>query len=262
MYNRLDFLLPWYLDDYVELDRTQEQHLDELLAPFLAWHRTEELPRYLDLLSQIEQTIDEPLTSQDMEVIWQDFEQAYLRLEQDALNWLLALGDRLTQVQMLEFLDNLQEQQEEYTEEYLERDDSEFVDDTYDTMVDTMQEYLGRLNRDQKNMLRTAAGDMQRSDRAWMDERAQWLVELRNMLQREPGWQQDILVSVENRRENLPVEYVEVTEHNSSVLYALIAQVFNSRNEKQDKYLRSKMTDLKDDLRKLIAQAESAEETS
>jgi hypothetical protein len=45
-------------------------------------------------------------------------------------------------------------------------------------------------------------------------------------------------------------------------LYALIAQVFNSRNEKQDKYLRSKMTDLKDDLRKLIAQAESAEETS
>ncbi len=35
VYNRMDFLLPWYLDDYAELDNEQEKYLDELLSPFL-----------------------------------------------------------------------------------------------------------------------------------------------------------------------------------------------------------------------------------
>ena len=53
-YNRLDFILPWYVQDYVELNGQQEQYLDELLRPFLARHRVEELPTYLEILGQIE----------------------------------------------------------------------------------------------------------------------------------------------------------------------------------------------------------------
>ncbi len=40
IYNRLDFILPWYLDDYVDLNNEQDAFLDEQLAPFLpgtAW---------------------------------------------------------------------------------------------------------------------------------------------------------------------------------------------------------------------------------
>lgn len=246
------------MDDYVELEGKQEQFLDDLLQPFLAQHRSEELPRYVDILAQIERTIDEPVTSADMELIWHNFEQAYLRLEQDALEWLLVLGDELTQQQLQEFVDNLDEKQQEYREEYLERDDEEFAESNYDYMQDTLKEYLGRLNRDQKEMLRVAAEKMHRSDRAWLDERAAWLDKLRSTLQREPGWQQEILTAIATREENLPLEYVEVTEHNAQVLYALVAQVFNSRNEKQDEHLREKLGELQEDLQTLIAQADNS----
>ena len=43
VYNRLDTILPWYLDDYVELNGTQERQLEEILRPFLNWHRRQEL---------------------------------------------------------------------------------------------------------------------------------------------------------------------------------------------------------------------------
>ena len=52
-YNRLDFILPWYVDDFAELNGEQEKYLDELLAPFLHWHRAQELPRYLLILDKI-----------------------------------------------------------------------------------------------------------------------------------------------------------------------------------------------------------------
>ena len=38
-YNRLDFFVPWYLGDYVSLDRSQDELLENQLQPFLAWHR-------------------------------------------------------------------------------------------------------------------------------------------------------------------------------------------------------------------------------
>ncbi len=58
VYNRLDFILPWYLDDYAELNGEQEEYLDTLLSPFLSWHRSQELPRYVDVLDRIEISLD------------------------------------------------------------------------------------------------------------------------------------------------------------------------------------------------------------
>ena len=92
VYNRLDFLLPWYLDDYAELNRAQDQYLDELLAPFLAWHRAEELPRYIEIIDQIDASLDQPLTADEVALISAEFESAWFRLEGEALDWLLDLG--------------------------------------------------------------------------------------------------------------------------------------------------------------------------
>ena len=58
IYNRIDFLLPWYLASYVDLSRDQKQYLDEILIPFFSWHRHEELPRYADIINSVEEILD------------------------------------------------------------------------------------------------------------------------------------------------------------------------------------------------------------
>ena len=79
LYNRLDFLIPWYMGDYVNLNRQQKKALDELLEPFLAWHREEELQRYVELLNQIEADLDDDITAEQVAAHAEQFVAAWER---------------------------------------------------------------------------------------------------------------------------------------------------------------------------------------
>jgi hypothetical protein len=257
VYNRLDFLLPWYMDDYVDLDAEQEAYLDELLVPFLAWHRAQELPVYLTALNNIEDSLDSPLTAEIVGTLFTNFESAWLRLQSEGLTQLLDLGARLSDEQIAAFLEALWEQQREFEEEYLERDEEEFFEDNDDNMLDTFQDYLGKLSDDQKQWVQDSGRQLLRSDQVWLKERAQWLTELGILLEREPGWQERVRVAVSAKNKNITPEYQRVYEHNMDAIYQLIAQVLNARSERQSRHLRDKLTDIRQDLETLIAQGKT-----
>ena len=63
-YNHLDWLIPWYVDDYVDLSRDQKQFLKGELAPILEWHREEELVRYIAILDQVENDLTHKVTAE------------------------------------------------------------------------------------------------------------------------------------------------------------------------------------------------------
>ena len=253
LYNRLDFIIPWYVDNYVDLNREQKRTLDQLLDPFLAWHRSEELPAYLPLLDEMESMLDSDVSAVQLEALVVDAETAWQRVEARALEWMIALGEELSDEQMQEFMQELRDKQEEYEEKYLTRSDEEYHEDAYDNLKDSAQDYLGRLDWGQRTTFEEAAGKLQRSDAIWLRERAAWLDRLEDILQREPGWQQSLRDTLGDREQTTSVEYRELYEHNATVLYAAVAKVLNTRDPKQDKRLRSKIRDLREDLEGLIA---------
>lgn len=262
VYNRLDFLLPWYLDDYVELNSAQDQILDEQLRPFLTWHRSLELPLYLQILDDIDRRLDRDLTVADIAAIALQFEGAWLRLEDRSLDWLLALGERLTDDQVQEFLASLWEQQEEFEKKYLKRSDREYRRDSYDNLLDNVQDYLGRLDKSQKLVLEGASEELMRSDSIWLRERTAWLQRLEVFMRRDPGWQQAVRDAVKRRSETVSPEYLELYEHNLGAIYAALARVLNSRTEKQDRRLRKKIANLREDLQTLVAQGAELQEAA
>ena len=254
VYNRLDFLLPWYVDDYAELNQAQKAYLDELLAPFLTWHRNQELPNYVKVLEDIEDRLQRPQTPAEVAAVFAEFEQAWLRLESEALDWLLDLGARLSDEQIAGFLNELSERQQEYEEEYLARNDEEFFQDNYDNLLDNAQDYLGNLSEQQRDMLRNASRQLQRSDQAWLQGRADWLQQLAVLLQRQPGWQDKVRAQVAARSDNTPHEHRRIYEHNMGVIYEALAQLLNGRSDQQDRHLRNKLSELQEDVVTLIAQ--------
>jgi hypothetical protein len=257
VYNRLDFLLPWYMDDYVDLTAEQEAYLDELLVPFLAWHRAHELPVYLTALNRIEDSLNQPLTAEIVGTIVTEFELAWLRLQGEGLERLLDLGASLSDEQIAAFLEALWEQQREFEEEYLERDEEEFFEDNDDNTRDTFQDYLGKLSDDQKQWVRDGSRRLLRSDQVWLKERAQWLTELGILLTREPGWQERVRVAVSAKNNTMTPEYQRIYEHNMDAIYQLAAQVLNARSERQSRHLRGKLADVREDLETLIAQGQN-----
>jgi hypothetical protein len=254
LYNRLNIILPWYLGSYVDLDREQKNYLDDLLQPFLVWHREEELPRYLAVIDRVTATLDRDVSADDVATISLKFEAAWFRLETRGLDWMLALGERLTEEQMAEFVDVLWKKQREYEEEYLNRSDEEFRRDSYDGLTDSLQDYLGRLDSDQHDVLRQASEDLRRSDRVWLAERAAWIERFELLLQREPGWQQRVRESIARRDDTVSEDYLDTYTHNLEVIHTAIAAVLNSRSEKQDRRLRRELDKLREDFQTLIEQ--------
>jgi len=257
LYNRLDFLLPWYLGDYADLDHPQEVLLKELLQPYLAWHRMEELPRYLEIIEQIDSSLDDPLQQQDVAEISQALEQAWSRLERESVEWMMELGASLNDEQINYFLERLQEQQEEYEEEYLSRSEQEYREDTYDSLLESFQDALGRLDPAQRQVLQETSESMLRSDAAWLTERARWLVTLQQILKRESGWQKELLAAMAARPENVSAKYEQVYSHNLALIHGATAEVLNSRSEKQDRRLRKKLAKFKKAINTLIKQGEA-----
>ncbi|MEQ9396330.1 DUF6279 family lipoprotein [Haliea sp.] len=253
-YNRLDFLVPWYLGDYVSLDRDQGRLLKTELQPFLTWHRRHELPRYVALLDRIEGKLERELTVADMRILTGEAELAIYRLQDRALNWMLALGEELRDEQMAEFLAGLQEQQSEYEEKYLERDDAEYRADACERLQDNARKYVGRLQREQKAGLAAACDDLRRSDSLWLEARAQWLVRLERILQREPGWQETLRQALVQRDETVSADYRSTYDHNAMVIQLAVANLLNSRSERQDAHLRRELGKLRRDLVALVEQ--------
>lgn len=255
VYNRLDFLVPWYLDDYTNLDRRQERHLDELLEPFLVWHRKEELPRYVGLLEVIEQKLDAPVSAGDLALVVEDFRQAWLRIEDQGLEWMLALGETLTDEQVAEFIASLREQNKELADKYLPRDDQQYYEDSYENLRDNAADYVGRLTKTQRRALEEASKKLQRSDSQWLAEQSAWIDQLEHLLEREEGWQLRVRNAVATRQENAPEPYRRALAHNTNVITQAVAGLLNTLGEKQERHLARKLARLREDLVELASGA-------
>ncbi|EED32080.1 lipoprotein, putative [gamma proteobacterium NOR5-3] len=258
VYNRLDFILPWYLDRYVDLDRTQSEQLDVELGELLQWHRSEELPGYLNFLNDLAEDLHgdlaSPLTVARLQSYADRAEQAWFRVRDPGLELLLRLGDDLSQEQIDDFIAVMDKKQSKYERKYLDRDDEEVVEDAFESLEETLEDYLGRLDESQLQRLRVAAGALLRSDAIWLRERSAWTAELAEALQRKAGWQQRVRGIVRDWEARLDPEVQAIYDHNTTVVQAAIVDVVNSRSDKQDSRLRKKIDGFRDDLVLLISQ--------
>ncbi len=257
LYNRLDWLIPWYVDDYVDLTRPQKKSLKQQLQPMLHWHRKEELARYLDLLAGIEEDLAAPLDGSTVQGWVDEVSLAGARLEQHMLPLALEMGEQLSDAQMAEFLDSLWDRQADLEEEFLERDGAAYSEQTYENLAKNLRDFLGRLTAEQKLPLQEAAASLQRFDDAWLAERRAWSELLQRVLsKRRHDWQQQIVAAMADRQQMQSAHYQAIYLHNQQIIMQAVADVLNSRTEKQSTHLQHELDDLRRGLQKLIAQAD------
>jgi len=251
-YNHLDWLIPWYVDGYVDLNRDQKKSLKEQLEPFLAWHREEELRRYVEILDDIEADLDPPVTGDQVYGWIQEIVEAAERTELSMVQLGLEFGDQLSDAQRQEFVDKLWERQHEFEEEFLERSDQEYVEDNSDELAGFLKKLIGRLSSGQKLRLLEAAGELCRFDRPWLADSEEWIRELEPLLQRQDGWQSRVETAFIDRKQNRSPEFRNCIDQNYLVISAAVADVLNDTTEKQTSHLTREIQQLRDRLQKLI----------
>ena len=254
-YNQLDWLIPWYVDDYVDLTFVQKENLDKQVDMLLQWHRGEELSRYIEILNHIEKGVTEDVTVETVKSWFDVVLFAAKRIETNILPSALELGEKLTEEQMAEFVKNLWDRQAELEEEYLSRSNEEYIEDNYESLTDNLGKYVGRLNDVQKERLNKAASAMQRFDHVWLDDRRAWLEKIEGLMKREQGWQQATIDAFAVRGEQQPKRFKQYLSYNTNIINEAITDVINQLSDKQRGKLLVEIAEIKNDFRVIIASA-------
>ena len=258
IYNRVDVLVRWYLDDYVSLDRYQRVQFDERLDIFLEWHRREELPEYVLLLDDALTILDNGVPLDAARDMADRIELAAIRFQDPFLELLLSTGKDLRREQREAFIDNMLAKQEEFEADRLARSDDEYREDLEKRFDKQLSRYMGPLSSAQTDRIAAGVADMTRLDRFWLEDRRVWIEALSDILLRaENDWPDQVRALIAGREEALLPAYREGIDHNGEVILQLSRDVLISRTEKQDRKLRGKLLALRDDLAALAAQGAS-----
>ncbi len=254
IYNRVDILVRWYLDDYVSLDRDQRAQFDERLDAFLEWHRREELPEYVVLLDDALTILDDGVPLGATRDMADRIELAAIRFQDPFLELLLSTGEDLRPEQRAEFIANMMAKQEEFEADRLARSDDEYREDLEKRFDKQLSRYMGPLTTAQTERIEAGVGDMTRLDRFWLEDRRVWIEALSTiLLTAESNWPEQVRALIAGREDALLPAYREGIDHNGEVILQLSRDVLVSRTEKQDRKLRGKLLALRDDLAALAS---------
>ena len=253
IYNRIDFLLPWYLESYVDLNQEQRQKLNELLEPFFEWHREEELPKYVKIIEDFESILDEKIELTSIKAITHEVEQSWFRLEDNMIAWVIPMTRELSNEQITDFLKTMQTKTTQNENKYLSRNLQTYQNDNYKRIRKNLRRFIGGMNKDQLDLIDIASKEMIRVDGQWIDNRKALIENLKLILKRGDGWELD-LENITHRDDKVASNYRRTYSHNIAVNERLFVEILNSRTEKQDKKLRSQLLRYKTDIKTLIAQ--------
>ena len=253
IYNRLDFLLPWYLESYVDLNQEQRKNLNELLEPFFEWHREEELPKYAEIIGDVELLLDEKIELSSIESITYDVEQAWFRIEDEMILWAIPMTRDLSQEQIDEFLQTMQTKTLQSEKKYLVRNLQTYQNDNYKRIRKNLRRFIGGMNKGQLDLINAASKEMIRVDGQWINNRKALIENLKLIFKRDDGWEL-ALTNITHRDDSVSDNYRKTYSHNIKVNERLFVEILNSRTEKQDKKLRSMLLRYKTDINNLIAQ--------
>ena len=255
IYNRVDILVRWYLDDYVSLDSEQQERFDARLETLLDWHRREELPAYVMLLDDALIILDDGVPLDDTRAMADRIEEAAIRFQDPFLELLLSTGEDLTLEQKQQFVDTLISKQEEFEEDRLARSDAEYREDLESRFDKQLSRYLGSLSAEQTDRIAEGVAEMTRLDRFWLEDRRVWITDLSAiLLEGPPDWPDQVRALIAGRDDALLPAYREGIDHNGEVILQLSRDVLIARTDKQDRKLRNRLQSLRDDLAALAAQ--------
>ena len=250
IYNQFDNLFPWYLESYVDLDRDQKQYLDELLTPFFQWHRVEEMPKYAQIIGSLERAIDNEIDIESIALITDNVEESWFRLEDQMIVWIIPLARELSDEQIAKFIQVLRTKTTKSEKKLLLRNDQVYQSDSYKSIRKNLRRFMGSLTKDQLDLVKITSKEMKRTDGERIQSRKVFIEKLNLILQKEQGWEER-LEKITHSDELVAENYQSTYDFNTVLIQQLLVAILNSRNDKQDKKLRTQLSRYKSDINSL-----------
>ncbi|HEY5900291.1 MAG TPA: DUF6279 family lipoprotein [Burkholderiales bacterium] len=168
VYDNADTYLRWRASGYLDVHGAMADELDERIASFMAWHRTQALPKYAQLADEAQRRFARPL--QPADVVW-GYDAAIAQTREGlhaAAEHLAPLLDRLTPEQIEHLERRMAEDNRRFEKENLRGSERERRKRRTERNVERLEDWLGRLSEAQVQRV------AQYSERAPLLEEWRW----------------------------------------------------------------------------------------
>ncbi|MBK3866960.1 hypothetical protein GFL09_04530 [Pseudomonas stutzeri] len=254
VYRNLDMLVPWSLNDYLDLDRAQQRELRERLRNHLAWHCTTQLPQLLASLQQLERkSASGQLDHHDLKPHYRAAREALrsiaIEVTPTARDLLRALDDE----QVRELRAALQENRREHREKYLAPPLSQQIRERAERMQERLQFWFGELNAAQRQRVLLWSHALGEQNRRWLENRERWQASLLGAVEQrhEEGFDARIAQLLQDREALLSASSRAALQRAEQEGLALVGDLYDLANEEQRRHLTGQLASLQADFASL-----------
>ncbi len=260
-YNQSDYLLKWWLDDYINLTDEQEKIFDQALPLLTKKHRQEELPKSRQGLQQIRHKLDQAISEEDAILVVQKVKflsKESIYLAQDDL---AKLAVTLHPKQLVHLENTFNKLNKKFQSDYLKGSPEDRLNKRVEKIIERTESFSGDLSKSQKLQLKEIAKenllDMQLVYEARLYKQQLILNSLRKISSEQPSIVQTkaILTQLFNDIEfgTTPEqkEFEKKRDVRSGIILAKTTALFN---QSQRKKTQEKIKSWEDDLQVLAQQ--------
>lgn len=256
LYNQLDWLVVWYLDDYFELTDEQRDDLRETVDRHLTWHRQSQLPKYAEFCRSLDrqwaQGASIELIEQRYNQLIEYWDELFEYAMPDIARFLLMLTDE----QIDEFLQRVEENNQELLEEYSGETYERRLKQRQKAVIRVTERFVGRLNNNQKGIVRQYTSNLYDNSQEWIEGRRVWQARFTELIRSRPNdfsAQLSGLMLDPNQFDN--PDYREKVEQNKRLIFDMYEVLLYQMTDKQRKTLSKRLNRYARDFELLAAEA-------
>jgi len=249
-YRNLDVLVPWSLNDYLNMNRQQKTWLDQRLKQHLAWHCRTQLPNYLTWIDEVRQMVaDGQVTDQQLQIRTQEAKQAIAKVADQitpsAAQLLRAMDDDQVREMRQAFTEDIRERQAMFVKTPLARQ----IEARAERMEKRLTPWLGELSAQQQLRIMNWSQSLGEQNSLRIANRAHWqaqfsaAMEQRKSANFEPRLEQ----LLKNRESLWTPEYRQAYQRNEQAARRLLVDLMAQSSEQQRQHLELKLSQVRKD---------------
>ncbi|MGN7441561.1 DUF6279 family lipoprotein [Pseudomonas lactis] len=183
-YRNLDVIIPWTLNDYLDMNAGQKSWFNDTLKEHLAWHCTTQLPGYLDWLDRLQQMVDSnQVTDAALQTRTVEAKQAIAEIAREITPSAVQLLQGLDDQQVKDMSDALAKDLRKRQDEYLKPPLAQQIKERAERMSKRLDAWIGPLSPGQQNRVTTWSAELGAQNQAWIGNRAHWQAQFIEALQ-------------------------------------------------------------------------------
>lgn len=174
-YRNLDVIIPWTLNDYLDMNAGQKSWFNDTLKQHLAWHCTTQLPGYLDWLDRLQQMAnDNQVTDAALQARTVEAKQAIDEVAREITPSAITLLQGLDDQQVKDMNDALAKDLRKRQDEYLKPPLAQQIKERAERMNKRLDAWMGPLSDSQKNRVTAWSISLGEQNQEWIGNRARW----------------------------------------------------------------------------------------